>query len=612
MGFTKPDLPDVDPDEFLQKPLMERIRILNLDWVEQGFGAPRMVHCIYIVKLVVFYAIGGITIATVTSGLPAFWHVVGWWDQPVVYQKLVLWTVLLESMNLAGSWGPLAGKFKPMTGGVLFWARPGTIRERPYRWIPLTSGDRRTWLDVGLYVALLASLVVALVMPGVPSDSLLEKLPDNTTGLVSPALLVAPMVLLVLLGLRDKIVFMAARSEQYLPALLFFAVLGFTDMIVALKMLILTVWIGAGVSKLTKHFAYVVPPMVSNTFWTPKWLRRAQYRDFPRDLRPSWVAGFMAHVQGTFVEIVAPLILFFSTNSWLTLIAALFMVGFHAFIISTFPLAVPLEWNVLFIYAVAFLFLGFPAWDGYYITDMSSPWLTAAIAAGLLVFPVLGNLRPDKVSFLASLRQYSGNWATSLWAFTPDAEAKLNRVTRSAGNQIDQLIASGYEPNWAEVTMQRTIGFRSLHSHARGTFSVLLSRLPDIDTRIVREGEFLCNSLVGFNFGDGHWHGEDLVRAVQSEAGFEPGELVVVVAESSALGGDIQPYELVDAALGVIERGTFKVSDEVKEQPWLPNGPIPLQVSWSRAAQRPTVQKPSVQKPAARHNKLSRGDKAPA
>lgn len=586
MGFATPDLPDVDPDEFLRKPLMERIHILNLDWAEQGFGAPRMVHCIYLFKLVVFYAIGGVSIAAATSRLPAFWHVGDWWNQPIIYQKVVIWTVLLEAMNVAGSWGPLAGKFKPMTGGILFWAKPGTIRERPFTWIPFTEGDRRTFVDVSLYVALLASFVVALVLPGVPTASLSIRLPHNTSGLVDPRLLIAPIVLLLVTGARDKIVFMGSRSEQYLPALVFFAVLSFTDMIIALKMLIVVVWIGAGVSKMTKHFSYVVPAMVSNTIWVPKWFRRAQYRNFPTDLRPSRVADFMAHVQGTFVEIAAPLVLFFSTNRTLTIVAALFMIGFHSFIVSTFPLAVPLEWNVLFIYTVVILYLGFPAWAGYYVTDMSSPWLTVGILIALVFFPILGNVRPDKVSFLVSLRQYSGNWATSLWAFAPGAEAKLDRVTRSAGNQIDQLIASGYEPNWAEVTLQRTIGFRSLHSHARGTFSVLLSRLPDIDSRSVREGEFLCNSLVGFNFGDGHWHGEQLVQAVQREAAFQPGELVVVVAESSSLIGDIQNYLLIDAALGVIERGSFKVSDEITEQPWLPNGPIPLTVTWSHDSDR--------------------------
>ena len=71
-----------------------------------------------------------------------------WWNQPIVYQKAILWTVLLEAIGVAGSWGPLAGKVKPMTGGILFWARPGTIRLRPWKWVPFTAGDRRTWFDV--------------------------------------------------------------------------------------------------------------------------------------------------------------------------------------------------------------------------------------------------------------------------------------------------------------------------------------------------------------------------------------------------------------------------------------------------------------------------------
>ena len=50
---------------------------------------------------------------------------------------------------------------------------------------------------------------------------------------------------------------------------------------------------------------------------------------------------------------------------------------FHLFIISTFPLAVPLEWNVLFAYATIFLFLGFPAWNGYSVSDMTPAWLAA-------------------------------------------------------------------------------------------------------------------------------------------------------------------------------------------------------------------------------------------
>jgi uncharacterized membrane protein YkgB len=593
MSFTKPEFPAVEPKSFLTKPLMERMQFLAQHWVENGFGSPRMVHAIYIAKLVFFYALGGVVVATATSGLPAFWHVAEWWNQPIVYQKAILWTVLLEAIGVAGSWGPLAGKVKPMTGGIMFWSRPGTIRLRPWKWVPLTGGDRRTWFDVILYVALLVSVTIPLLAPGVHSESLLKALPQNTSGLVNPSLLIAPMLLLALIGVRDKTIFLAARAEQYLPAIFFFTVLQFVDMIVALKLLIVVVWVGAGISKFGKHFSNVIPPMVSNSPCVPfNWVKRAHYHSYPTDLRPSRLAHTMAHVAGTAVEIAAPLALLFSPWPWLTLPAAVLIVAFHLFIISAFPLAVPLEWNVLFAYATIFLFLGFPSWAGYAVTDMSSAWLTAAIVAGLAFYPILGNFRPDKVSFLPSMRQYAGNWASALWAFAPGAEAKLNRVTRSAKNQIDQFIAFGYEPELAEITLQRSIAWRSMHSQGRGLFSVLLKTLPDIDTRTVREAEFVCNSLVGFNFGDGHLHHDDLIAAVQREAAFEPGELVVVWVESQAWGSGVQHYRVIDAALGVIEHGTWKVADAVNEQPWLPNGPIATKVTWSRpraAAETPKV-----------------------
>jgi len=94
----------------------------------------------------------------------------------------------------------------------------------------------------------------------------------------------------------------------------------------------------------------------------------------------------------------------------------------------------------------------------------------------------------------------------------------------------------------------------------------------------------VCNSLIGFNFGDGHLYNEDMIAAVQEKANFAPGELIVVWVESQAIGSAVQHYKVIDAALGVTERGTWNVSDAVNEQPWLPNGPIPTQVSWTRDA----------------------------
>ena len=589
MGFKTGNFPPVDLETFLDRPLFERTRALATHWADYGFGSPKMIPATYVVKLVVLYIGIGLTLITLTSGVGRPWEVSTWWDQPIVYQKAVLWTMFLETVGIAGSWGPIAGKFKPMIGGILFWARPGTIRMPPWpRVVPGTAGDSRTMFDVVLYLALLAGLFVPILLPGSAEPGLAAVLPGNDTGLVAPGLLLVPIVLTVLMGLRDKTIFIAARAEQYGPALVAFALVpvlpgnGFVDMIVLLKLLIVSVWIGAGVSKIGGHFANVVPPMVSNSPCVPgRTLRRINYRSFPDDLRPSHAAKTLAHVGGTVVEICTPIVLLFSTNTTVTLLGVALMVIFHLFIISTFPLAVPLEWNLLFAYAAIFLFIGFPASSGYGVGDVPLALVIVALAA-LFFFPVLGNLRPDLVAFTPAMRQYAGNWASALWAFQPGAEEKLNAVVRPTTNQVDQLQEMGYPQVVAEITMQQTIAWRSMHSQGRGLFSLLINHVHDLDRATVREGEFACNSLIGFNFGDGHLHGESLIRALQSRCRFEPGEFIVAWVESQPIHKKTQQYKVIDAALGVIETGTWQVADAIAEQPWLPNGPIPTQVTWRR------------------------------
>jgi hypothetical protein len=579
MGLTTGNFPPVDPETFMQTPYRERTKTLARHWAEYGFGAPKITGVIYIVKLLVFYVLGGVLVATLTSGLDPL-HPAAWWNEPIVYQKAVIWTVLLECLGLAGSWGPLAGHFKPMTGGLRYYARVNSIRLPPWPdKVPFTKGDARTKLDVALCVALIASLVVALALPGLPDTSVTHAIGPNR-GLVPPASLIPVLVLLIVLGLRDKVLFIAARGEQYLPALVFFAFFPFVDMIVAAKLLIVIVWTGAAVSKFGRHFANVIPPMVSNTPWlTSKAIKRLHYRNFPEDLRPSERAVGLAHLGGTFVELVTPLILLFSHNPTITVAAVVLMICFHAFIISTFPLAVPLEWNVLFMYTTAFLFLGYPNESGFGVENMD-PVLLAVTVVGLMLFPVLGNLRPDLVSFLPSMRQYAGNWASAMWAFAPGAEAKLDeRVVKSAPMQKQQL-TDIYGAEVAEVVLAQTLGWRSLHSQARGLNSVMANQLgADIDTYTLREAEFACNAIIGFNFGDGHLHNHRLIAAIQERCQFAPGEFIVVWVESEPVCSGRQQYWVMDAALGIVERGSWAVTDAVAEQPWLPNGPIATEVT---------------------------------
>jgi hypothetical protein len=588
MGLMTGNFPPVEPATFMDQPYRERLKTLSRHWVDHGFGSPKVIALIYITKLLFFYVLGGVLVGTLTSDLNPL-HPAAWWHEPIFYQKAILWTLLLECLGFAGSWGPLAGHFKPMSGGVHYYARPGTIRLPPWpEKVPFTRGDERTPFDVALYVALLAALVVSLAFPRVHTHEI-DRALAASRGLVQPAVIVAIIALLGILGLRDKVLFLAARSEQYVPALIFFAFFPFVDMIVAAKLLIVTVWLGAGLSKFNRHFPNVLPPMVSNVPWlTVKAIKRLHYRSFPDDLRPSEFTQRLAHGPAMIGELVPPVVLLFSHNHTVTVAAVVVMIVYHLFILSTFPLAVPLEWNVVFMYVTAFLFLGYPAQDGYALGDMHTGLLIPTVA-GLLFFPVLGNLRPDLVSFLPSMRQYAGNWASAMWAFAPGCEAKLNQgLTKAALMQKDQLQLKlpllGYEERVAEVTLTMILAWRSLHSQGRGLNSVMINHLgDDIDHYTLREAEFGCNAIVGFNFGDGHLHDWRLIEAIQKRCRFAPGEFIVVWVEAEPLGDGRQQYWVMDAAIGIVERGSWAVKEAVSEHSWLPNGPIPTRVDWRLA-----------------------------
>jgi hypothetical protein len=206
----------------------------------------------------------------------------------------------------------------------------------------------------------------------------------------------------------------------------------------------------------------------------------------------------------------------------------------------------------------------------------------------ILSMPILGENRPDLVSFLPSMRQYAGNWASAMWAFAPGAEAKLDQhVVKSAKMQKEQLQMKlpliGYDEPTAEVVMHQLLGFRSMHTQGRALNSVMINTLgDDINHYTPREAEFSCNAIIGFNFGDGHLHNERMLNAIQKRCNFAPGEFIVVWIESEPILRGHCEYWVWDCGVGIIERGSYSVAEAADEQPWLPNGPIATNVTWRR------------------------------
>ncbi|MGE5697051.1 MAG: DUF3556 domain-containing protein [Candidatus Sericytochromatia bacterium] len=573
MGFLKPDMPVVDFEEWSKGTRSEKIRPMARHWAEVGFGTPVAMHLFYVVKILL-YILGGWLFALSTKGVDGFFNVTTWWAEPIVFQKVVLYTMLFEVVGLGCGFGPLNNRFFPPMGSILYWLHPNTIRLPPWPGrIPLTKGTNRTPVDVVLYAALLVMLLWALLSDG--TGGVPGRLPTWQIATV--------LGLLALLGLRDKVIFLAARGEVYGSLSVTFLFAG-VDMIIAAKVVFLVIWLGAATSKLNKHFPFVISTMMSNNpLIRTKWLKRKFFERFPDDLRPGRVSRVIAHFS-TAIEMLVPLVLFFCHGGWPTAIAAFVMVCFHFGILSAIPMGVPLEWNVFMIFGVLWLFVTHADLG---LGDLNNPVPVAILFAVLAGTVILGNLFPGKISFLPGMRYYAGNWDTSWWCLKPSANEKIEKglvaIASMPASQLEKFYGSQEQ---AMIYLYKGYAFRGFNSHGKALLSLVHRALAgrNEDDYIITEGERLCSTAVGWNFGDGHMHNEQLIAAMQARCHFEPDEVRVILLDGQPIHKQTQEYRLVDAATGEFERGYVRVADMVVRQPW--DDDCPVHVYGAKALRR--------------------------
>jgi hypothetical protein len=567
MGFVKPTLPDFDYDEWRARPRPERIRSLVVHWGSVGFGTPDSVYVLYLLKIAGYIA-AAIFFASLTPGLGGFGNVAHWWTQPIVFEKVVLWTLLFEVLGLGCGFGPLTLRFLPPLGSFLYWLRPGTIRLPPWPdKVPGTKGTTRTPLDVVLYVAVLAAALWALLAPGSRGLGGLH----GSVGLIEPSRILPLLILLPLTGLRDKTIFLAARAEVYWT-LAVICLLPGTGMIATAKIFLLILWWGAATSKLNRHFPNVVSVMMSNDpLLRPKVVKRAFFRKWPDDMRPSALSAGLAH-GGTVIEFAVPLLLVLSRGGTLTLVAATIMVLFHLNILTSIPLGVPLEWNVFMIFSVLYLMVHYAAIGP---ADVTHPLPALAILAAVVATVVAGNLSPRRISFLPAMRYYAGNWDTSVWCFKPEAAGKLDATLTKVAPMPARQLQKLYGDQIADIMIHMGMAFRAMHTHGRALYGLLPRLLgPDLEAYLPVEGEVVAGIALGWNFGDGHLHNQQLISAIQERCQFEPGDVRVVYVESQPIHEQRQHYRLIDAATGLLEEGYVAVRDMVASQPWVAEFPV--------------------------------------
>jgi hypothetical protein len=551
--MLKVRLPDYDLDTWRAQPFAERLRMVCVAWAEQGYGSPTGVYLLYALKLVAYVA-GWALFCTVGTGW-ALADIGTWWADDTAFAKFVVWTMLFEGLGLGCGSGPLTGRYLPPVGPVLYFLRPGTTK-LPLVPFPILGGPRRTILDVLAYAAAIGLLLRMLVAPAVTPD------------------LILPLVLLLpVMGLLDRTLFLVFRTEHHGSVLV---CLLFADAIPAAKCVWMAVWWWAAISKTNAHFPAVIGVMASNSPFSPRFWKHRMYVSFPDDLRPSRLAAFLAHT-GTVFEFAFPLVLLLSGGGPVTWVALGVGTVFHLFILSQVPMGVPLEWNILMIYGAWTLFgvhADVAAWS------IDAPLLIAWLVGFHVLLPVYGSLFPDRVSFLLSMRYYAGNWATSVWLFRRDGDRssseRLDALTRWSPSVKTQL-GLLYDERTIEALVSKIVAFRTMHLHGRAVRDLAVRAVPDIEAVEWLDGEVVAGLVLGWNFGDGHLHGHELLAAVQAQCGFAPGELRVVTLESQPIHRATHAWAIWDAHDGCLARGSVAVADLVPLQPWpAPGEPSPI------------------------------------
>jgi hypothetical protein len=545
MRLLNPIPPPYEPLTWMRKPLAERARMVCEAWAMQGYGTPAGVFILYAVKMALYVG-GWLAFCRLSPALGGPSSLASWWLHPIAFQKAIVWSLLFEVLGLGCGSGPLTGRYFPPVGGFLYFLRPGTTKLPLFARLPLFDGRTRSVVDVLLYVALLVAAVHALVAP-VPHA--------GQFALIAATLLV--------LGIADKTIFLAARGEHYWVTVVCFAIA--PNFIAGAKAVQLALWFWAGVSKLNHHFPTAVCVMISNGPLTRfPWLRRRLYRDYPRDLRPSMLATGLGHA-GTALELAVPLAFVLTPAGTQPLVAVILMLLLHAYITSNVPMGVPLEWNLMVVYGGFALFWAHP--EVSLTALFHTPLLALFLATMLVALPLYGNLFPARLSFLLSMRYYAGNWAYSVWLFRGESYRKLERLTTGSRWVYDQL-ARFYDRATAVGLVGKVMGFRLMHLHGRALPLLVpraVDRLQDYEWL---DGELVAGLALGWNFGEGHLHQEQLLAAIQEQCGFAAGELRCIFVESQPLGRAALDYRIVDAASGLLERGQLPVSELRSRQPW--------------------------------------------
>ncbi|MGB0621463.1 MAG: DUF3556 domain-containing protein [Myxococcota bacterium] len=535
-------------------PYIERQKMTAQNWANESPNRPSVMALYWVKYLCVLIPIWAFW-CTFNEGYTSFTDFSNWAMTTEAFKKAMVWSMCWELFGFGCGWGPMNARFEKWYGGYRHFARTGTIKLPLFPGVPLIGGNTRNWLDVSLYSLNQGLLLFALTRP--------EMTPEH---------LLPCFVLVFVNGILDKTLYLVARSEHYLVVMgaIIFAFPNET-FIAGAKLTWSFIWIWAAVSKWNSHFPSVIMVMMNNGPFFPKALKKNLFANFPEDITPSRFAHFMAAF-GHLSELIIPFILLYATqtgNFWVLLGGCILFTGFHGFIGLNNPAGMPVEWNILMIYGGWNLFFFHPDVSIFEMTQY--PVVMGVMLFSLVAVPLFGNFVPSRLSFLLSMRYYAGNWAYNVWLFKKDSNyreklAKLKKPSTTVLEQLEDMIEDPDELAAGKAAMGVN---RQLHLQGRPLLEALPAAVGShIDDYEWQEGETFGGTVLGWNFGDGHLNGHELLEKMQPICGFEKGELRVISVESQPLFDATMHWRVYCPVEGLIAEGVTNLEDYKLHQPW--------------------------------------------
>eukprot|EP00929_Paragymnodinium_shiwhaense_P039526 TRINITY_DN20743_c0_g1_i2.p1 TRINITY_DN20743_c0_g1~~TRINITY_DN20743_c0_g1_i2.p1 ORF type:complete len:567 (-),score=54.49 TRINITY_DN20743_c0_g1_i2:571-2271(-) len=497
------------------------------------------------------YSLPVFPIVVLTIILGVIWFAVFWYlirDDSADFfselnvRKFILYNVLHGVLGCGATSGPLGLKFRvPFGNAALIFLTPGTLCS------PLLPGviglaqkmpAKRSMLQVLLYIAYVTALVYAI------------REPSFTRVTITNIMLAAATV-------GDFTIFLASRGEHYGYMMVCMC---FPDWIAGCQWCQLMLWLMVGCSKCGPWFKYAIQVLVKDAVWTPclpeLFSARFFHKDFENDdYTPSRATHCLGYL-GAAGEWLLPICCVASApGEVVNRIGVAGMIAYHAFIWCTLPTASVFEWQYFTMIMTYFLYglhpLAFPT---------SSPFLVAFLVVVLLVFPVVGQLKPTLVPFLLAYRQYAGNWRMGMMLLRRKSKAKFERL-----KTYESIYFWEHAPKEMGGERAQFITFAPflVVPQFRGVFSIMEAFFEQTNTStddfwLVLQFPFV-NAVMGWNLGGGWEINRECWRnAMVDICGLEPGDMYMVMCEPvEALPPYNLAYRVMDMAKGPNDAEVF-------------------------------------------------------